>query len=202
MIRFRVRACYGIVNCIVVSSIVILAALIFTPAGLGAPGGDSAFTQSLGKVFGGGGLARALDALTIRALLAPGKVRAGGEVELVLQITVDKGSYIYSVEDQGPFSPRPTHLELQMDGLLSPKGPLRESPPKTVYDAPFNRPLRVHKRLFTLSQTFQVAPGVRPGPHRVSGALKFHICDGNVCSTLKGKPFQAELKVVAGSKLP
>ena len=202
MIRFRRRARGRLVSGWIAGGIVLLAALVFIPAGLGAPGGDSAFTQSLGKVFGSGGLTRALDALAIRALLVPADAKAGGEVELLLQITVDQGSYIYSVEDQGPFSPRPTHLELQIDGLLSPKGPLRESPPKTVYDAPFNRQLRVHKRLFTLSQKFRVAPGVRPGLHRVSGALKFHICDGNVCSTLKGKAFQAELKVVAASKLP
>jgi len=202
MIRFRVVACGRIVSSIVAGSIVMLAGLMFSQAGLAAPGEDSAFTRTLGNLFGDGGSARVNDALSIRTLLSPADAKAGGEVELLLQITVDKGSYIYSVKPQGPFSPRPTHLELQINGLLSPKGPLRESPPKTVYDAPFNRLLQVHKRLFTLSQKFRVAPGVRPGLHRVSGALKFHICDGKVCSTLKGKSFQALLKVVAGSELP
>ena len=201
MIRFRAAGRGGVVRRIGAWGMVVLAGLIFTPAGLGAPGKDSAFTQSLGNLFGDGGSVRINDALTIRTLISPAEARAGGEVELLLQITVDKGSYIYSVKPQGPFSPNPTHLELQIAGLLSPKGPLRESPPKTVYDAPFNRQLRIHERLFTLWQKFRVAPGVRPGLHRVSGALKFHICDGKVCSTLMGKSFQAVLKVVDGSKL-
>lgn len=202
MIRFPVRCCGRVVSGWVAISILVLATLFFTPPGQGAPGAGSAFTQTLDKVFQGDGLARALDALSIRAIFAPADVKAGGEVELLLQITVGEGSYIYSVKSQGPFSPSPTHLVFQMDGFLSPKGPLRESLPESLYDAPFDRAMRVHKRVFTLSQLFRVAPDVRPGPQRVSGEMKFHICDGNVCSTLKGKPFQVQFQVVAASKLP
>lgn len=200
MIRFRIRA-FAIATMLMML-VMLLTGLMLHQTATAKPGKDSAFVRSLGDAFANYSSARADDALSIRTLFNPGGVLAGGEVELLLQITVDKGSYIYSVEGQGAYSPNPTHLELQLDGLLSPKGRLKESPPETVFDGPFNRPLRVHKRIFTISQKFRVEPGVRPGLYRVSGALKFHICDGEVCSILKGKSFQAELRVVAGGKLP
>lgn len=177
--------------------VLMLCLLMLSQSGWASPQEASAFKQSLGDLFANSGATRGGKTLTIQTLFDPEAVRAGAEVQLLLQVTVDKGGYIYSVEPQGAHSPNPTSVKLNTR-LLTPIGPLQETPPQAVFDGPFNRVLRVHKGIFSFTQRFKVAAQAPPGVHALSGGLSFHICDGDVCSILQGKSFHGSLRVLAG----
>ncbi len=72
---------------------------------------------------------------------------------------------------------------------------MEESPPEPVYDAPFNRLLRVHRNLFTLSRAYRVAPDAPAAVHVFRADLMFQICDGKVCSNPRNKGFMLQLKI-------
>lgn len=136
----------------------------------------------------------ATNPLRLEALVEPSRVAAGAVVTVQVRGTVRPGSYLYSIRPQGGHSPTPTTLHLNIPWLKA-EGPLEESVTQAMFDQVFLRTLHIHRDVFSLSRRYRVAGSAPAGDHRLHGEVRYHVCDGKVCSSLLGEGFAVSLTV-------
>ena len=119
---------------------------------------------------------------------------AGKTVTLTILGRIKAGHHIYSIHQQGYFSPEPTGIIIRSD-LLTAKSELEESPPVTVFDYALNMKIKIHKNDFRLKRQYIVSKNISPGSHILNGSILYQICDNRICSFPLEKSFTIHIGI-------
>lgn len=116
----------------------------------------------------------------------------GGEARIVLDAEIAPGWRLYAAD-----SPVGRPFAVELDALPGGVRPLalRQAPPREAYDAAFERDYTYFSGRARFVQPLRVGRGVRAGEHRVSGALRYAVCDDTVCLPPDRLPFRVPLVV-------
>lgn len=123
----------------------------------------------------------AIHNVSIIAEINPVAVFQGGWLTVKIFGRIDRGYHLYSVRQQGDFSPNPTKIII-IDPLLTATSGVDESATLLIHDEAFDEPLRVHKNDFWISQRYQLDEQTKPGIYHLTGYLIYQICDNRICS--------------------
>ena len=120
------------------------------------------------------------------------RAEAGSTARLVLDAEVRPGWRLYAMR-----SPVGIPLSLALDPLpagLTP-GALRQSQPVEGYDEAFQSDYTYFSERARLVQTVRVGEGLAAGERRVTGTLRYAVCDDSVCLPPTRTTFRVDLVV-------
>lgn len=109
--------------------------------------------------------------------VAPGNKTA----KLLLQISLEEGKHLYSVNLPKGSYPIPTRLEYHIDFLSPIQGP-EESKTIRMYDEAVGKVVQVHKQRFQIWQAFRFNLKKAPGNYAIPVKMHYQVCDRKICS--------------------
>lgn len=137
----------------------------------------------------------AQDKFQLKAEFVPANAKPGDEVVLRLSATVDYGWHAYGSKESNQIPVSLPAGKLALGGLevvepaVVPEGTPTQGPLGTQYELPHE---------FSIDQKLRVPAGMAAGKVKVSGELKYQICDENSCEPPSAAKFAATLTVQAG----
>ena len=132
---------------------------------------------------------QSINALTV-APAAPLRAKVGTTVEAKLQLQVRSG---YHVQSNTPSDPYLIALKLTWNaGPLESAGVVYPKPQMEKYSFS-DKPLSVFSGNFDVDTKFKVPANATPGPTAVTGKLRYHACNDNMC--LPPKTVDVKLQV-------
>ncbi len=140
--------------------------------------------------------ALAQDKFQVKAEFSPATAKPGDEVTLRIHATVEYGWHAYGTKEQNQIPVSLPAKKLVLSGLevvepaVIPEGTPSQGPLGTQYELPHE---------FTVDQKLRVPKGMAGGKVKVSGELKYQICDANSCEPPDAAKFSATLTVDAAA---
>ena len=140
--------------------------------------------------------ARAQDKFQVKAEFEPATAKPGDEVTLRIHATVEHGWHAYGTKEENQIPVSLPAKKLALAGLevvspaVIPEGTPTQGPLGTQYELPHE---------FTVDQKLRVPKGMAAGPIKISGELKYQICDANSCEPPDAAKFTATLTIEAGA---
>lgn len=118
----------------------------------------------------------------------------GEDARILLDARIEDGWRLYAID-----SPVGRPLAVTLDPLPTGMevGPLRQTPPRTGYDAGFEMEYPYFASSARLAQTVRVSTSMAPGRHTVQGTVAFTVCDDSVCLPPARVPFRVPVVVAS-----
>jgi len=132
--------------------------------------------------------------VSIIANVRPAAVFQGGQLTIQVIGRIDRDHHLYSIRQQGEFSPIPTKIVVT-DPLLIATSKMDESGTLLTYDDAFEEPLYVHKDDFWISQQYILSEKAKPGNYQITGYLIYQICNNRICSLPLKNHFREKITI-------
>jgi hypothetical protein len=152
-----------------------------------------AWTMTLFEEFNGTKLQASQ--VKVKSTISPAKIKPGGKFKLHVQVSVDKGWHIYSINLREENKMLATTLHLRPNQFL-PVGGWNESQPTIRVDKVLQKVLKTHESMVDFVHEFQVPDSVTQGSFSLKGEVIYRVCDNNVCSLPQKMPFTSKVQIV------
>ncbi len=119
--------------------------------------------------------------VSVFATAHPYQLEEGGVTEISVTGRLKAGRYIYSIENQGAYTPIPTSINVDHPLFLK-IGDGTESKTTHVKDEVFDRVLKVHQKEFQIKQKYKVGKFMRRGEYIIPGYMYYQQCSNKICS--------------------
>ena len=116
----------------------------------------------------------------------------GAAARVVLDVTIEPGWRLYALG-----SPVGIPLAVSFDALPAGvrAGRLAQAPPREGYDAAFESAYPYFAETGRVVQTLHIGADAAPGTHAVSGAVRYAVCDDQICLPPTETAFRVPLVV-------
>jgi len=106
---------------------------------------------------------------------------SGENLFLNININIDEGFHIYSVDTSKSLSPTFNEIIDSTFILFDIVGNLKESTPQKKYDPNFNQDVFIHKKDVQLIHPLRISNDLSPGNYDINGTLIYYACNASMC---------------------
>ncbi len=132
-------------------------------------------------------------ALKISAATIPEIIKPGERFTLHIQVLMESGSHIYSLEEN--FTEEQLATRIEIENLKShPVTDWTESPPKLSLDPVLEKTVKIHESIAEFKRDYKSVYSLPSIDKEISGKLIYRICDNRTCSLPLNSKFKAKLK--------
>jgi DsbC/DsbD-like thiol-disulfide interchange protein len=131
----------------------------------------------------------------VKSTISPPITKAGGKFKLHVQVSVDQGWHIYSINPREENKMLATTLHLRSNRFL-PVGEWKESEPTIRVDEVLQKALKTHESMVDFVHEFQVPDSMIQGAFFLKGEVIYRVCDNHVCSLPKKMPFTSKVQIL------
>lgn len=128
--------------------------------------------------------------LQISAATIPETIKLGQRFTLHIQVILQPGSHIYSLEENYTEEQLATQIKFE-DSNLHPLNPWTETPPKLSLDPVLEKTVKIHESIAEFNRDYKTTI---PITEEILGNLTYRICDNRTCSLPLNSQFQVNLK--------
>jgi len=131
--------------------------------------------------------------LQISAATIPATIKPGEQFTLHIQVILQPGSHIYSLEENFTEEQLATQIKFE-DSNLHPLNTWTETPPKLALDPVLEKTVKVHESIAEFNRDYKTVDPFLTKTGEVSGKLIYRICDNKTCSLPLNSQFKVGLK--------
>lgn len=131
--------------------------------------------------------------LKVSAATIPETIKPGERFTLHIQVILEPGSHIYSIEEDFTEEQLATQIKFE-DSNLYPLSVWTETPPKLSLDAVLEKTVKIHESIAQFNRDYKTATPYIATTEKISGKLTYRICDNKTCSLPLNSQFKVELK--------
>jgi hypothetical protein len=135
-----------------------------------------------------------LPTLEISAATIPEMVKPGEKFTLHLQVILETGSHIYSLEENYEGEQLATQIEINSPNL-HPLSVWTETPPKLSLDGVLEKTVKIHESLVQFNRDYKATVLLSPKDNELSGGIIYRICDNRTCSLPQKSKFKTSLNI-------
>lgn len=129
--------------------------------------------------------------LQISAATIPESIKPGDRFTLHIQVILQPGSHIYSLEENYTEEQLATQIKLENPNL-HPLSSWTETPPKLSLDPVLEKTVKIHESIAEFSRDYKTTISTAK---EISGELTYRICDNRTCSLPLNSQFKVDLKL-------
>ncbi len=131
--------------------------------------------------------------LQVSAATIPEAIKPGERFTLHIQVILQPGSHIYSLEENFTQEKLATQIKLE-DSNLHPLSDWTETPPKLSLDPVLKKTVKIHESIAQFNRDYKTTVPFLTKTGEVSGKLIYRICDNKTCSLPLNSQFKVGLK--------
>jgi hypothetical protein len=131
--------------------------------------------------------------LQISAATIPETIKSGERFTLHIQVILQPGSHIYSLEENSTEEQLATQINFE-DPNLHPLNFWTETPPKLSLDPVLGKTVKIHESIAQFNRDYKTAVPFLSTTEEISGKLAYRICDNRTCSLPLNSQFKVNLK--------
>jgi hypothetical protein len=131
--------------------------------------------------------------LQVSAATIPEAIKPGERFTLHIQVILQPGSHIYSLEENFTEENLATQIKFE-DSNLHPLSAWTETPPKLSLDPVLEKTVKIHESIAQFNRDYKTTIPFLSKTGEVSGKLIYRICDNRTCSLPLNSQFKVNLK--------
>ncbi len=132
--------------------------------------------------------------LQVSAATIPETIKPGERFTLHIQVILEPGSHIYSLEENFTEEQLATQIEFNSSNL-HPLSAWTETPPKLSLDPVLEKTVKIHESLAQFNRDYKTETPFFATNEKLSGNIIYRICDNRTCSLPLNSEFNVDLKI-------